>query len=88
MLALSKRNRWTMENTLNTGNLALLATNLVMGIALVEWANIAVAVSGAVVTVVANADRVIIAILRIVEIHRNGWKLPKTETKGKEKETA
>ena len=66
------------EHTLlNTSNIGLLAANFIVGFATMEAVNLAVAVSGAAVTILANLDRVAYSIVRIRELAANGWRIPK-----------
>lgn len=62
---------------LKFGNISLLGANFIVGFATMEAVNLAVAVSGAAVTILANLDRVAYSLVRIRELASNGWRIPK-----------
>lgn len=64
------------ESTLiQTGNYSLMLVNALLAVITLQDINIIVAIMGALMTVVANLDKVVVSIVRIQEIRRNGWRI-------------
>lgn len=77
-MVFARKLRFTMtEHTvLNLGSLGLILGNLILGVSLMDAFNLVAAGLGTIVTIIANVDRIVISILRVRDIRRNGWRLP------------
>lgn len=64
------------ETAFSVANLTFIGANTVLGFITLSEVNIAIAAVGAIVTILANADRVAYSIVRVLELKRNNWRLP------------
>lgn len=68
------------ESVLSTVHLTFLAANTMLGIITMNDVNITIAVVGGMATILANVDKVAYSIVRVLELKRNGWKIPKQDS--------
>jgi hypothetical protein len=57
-------------------NLTFITANALIGVITLNDFNLIIALIGAVVTLLANADKVAYSIVRVLELKRNNWRLP------------
>ncbi len=78
MLTLRKHRTFMEEQAWDISSWSLIAVNAALGVALVDYLNIAAAVTGVCVTILANVGRIAHSIVYVIELHRAGWRLQKS----------
>jgi flagellar biogenesis protein FliO len=62
-------------------NLTFIGANTLLGLITLSEVNLVIAIAGATVTILANADKVAYSIVRVLELKRNNWRLPNAPQK-------
>lgn len=74
------------DQAANYGAIGLTALNIVLGIINMDTLNIVVAVLGIISMLLANAYKIVVAVIQLRNLVRNKWRLPSASRQDEDKE--